>query len=712
MAILGKIRERSLFLIIVIALALFSFVIGDVFTRGSFGGSSNSIGEVNGENISREEFIKLVDRTKAQNQNRGSQMQSVNAAWNSLLQEKIYKIQLEKSGITVGEKDVWDEIIKQPFAQNNPEYKNEAGLFDEDKFKEYIATIKDAKDDDEQSRQAWLSWREYEDNVKKSLELRAYNNLITAGLGATLKEGERHYVDNNTKLDLEYVFVPFTSIPDSTITVTDDEILAYAKKHPNDYKAEASRDISFVKFDINATSEDEQVIKNNLQKLINNSEEYNKAAKSNMTVVGFANTENVEDFFRDHKSDTPLNNNFVTKSKINKIIADTIFNSTIGDVYGPYKEANYFKLSKLVAVKQMPDSVKARHILIPFLGTSNDPSNTLTEEQAKKMADSLLIIVKEDNSKFADLAKTISSDKGSGAKGGDLDWFTYERMVPEFRDYSFENKVGDIGVVKSQFGFHIIDIQEQKNLQKSVKLATFSREIIPSEETENAIYQEAETFASQISEGKKFEDLAKDQKLTIQPVEGLKAMDERVSSLGNQRQIITWAFNKDSKVNNIKRFDIEKGYAVVKLTAKNEKGLNLGTAKSLIKTKLLNEKKSNLIKEKIKGDNLQDIAKIFNSKVQSSRAVSIGSPILTDAGRSEDIITTLITLPEGKLYKAINSTNGVFSVKILKKDSPKPLENYTSSKNTVWNLNKSKGSRVYNALKKVTTIKDNRAAFY
>ncbi len=710
MAILGKIRERSLFLIIIIALALFSFVIGDVFTRGSFGGSSNSIGEVNGENISREEFIKLVDQVKAQNQNKGSQMQSVNAAWNNLLREKIYKTQLEKSGITVGEKDVWDEIVNQ--YSNSPQFKNEAGLFDEDKFKEFVASIKDAKNDDEQSRLAWLNWLDYEKRIKNNLEVRTYNSLITAGLGATLKEGERHYIDNNTKLDLEYVYVPYTYISDSTVVVTDAEILAYAKKHPNDYKAEASRDISFVKFDIKATPEDEQVIKTNLQKLITDSEEYNKAAKSNMTVVGFSNTENIEDFFRDHHSDTPLNNNFITKAKVNKTIADTIFNLNIGDVYGPYKEANYFKLTKLVAVKQMPDSVKARHILIPFLGTTNDPSVTQTEEQAKKMADSLLTIVKNDKSQFADLAKTISSDKGSGAKGGDLDWFTYERMVPEFRDYSFENKVGDVGIVKSQFGFHIIDIQEQKNYQKNVKLATFSREITPSEDTENTIFQKAETFTSQISEGKNFEDLAKDQKLTIQPVIGLKAMDERVSSLGAQRQIVTWAFSKDTKLNENKRFDVEKGYAVVKLTTKNEKGLNLGSAKSLIKTKLLNEKKSNLIKEKMKADNLQEIAKLFNSTVQSSRAVSLGSPILPGAGRSEDLITTLIALPEGKLYKGVNSTNGVFSVKIIKKDSPKPLENYTSSKNTVWNLNKSKGSRVYNALKKITDIKDNRALFY
>jgi len=712
MAILGKIRERSLFLIIVIALALFSFVIGDVFTKGSFGGPKNSIGEINGDNISREDFAQMVEQQKTQSGNRGNQMQYVNAAWENLVREKIYKLQLEKSGIAVGEKDVWDEILKQPFVQNSPQFKNEVGLFDEEKFKEYVATLKDAKDDDEQSRQAWLSWLEYERNIKNNLELRSYNNLITAGLGATLKEGERHYFDNNTKLDLEYVYVPYTYISDSTVTVTDDEIKAYVKKHPNDYKAEASRDINFVKFEIKATPEDEQIIKNNLQKLITDSEEYNKAAKADMIVVGFANSENTEEFFRDHSSDTPLNNNYFIKSKLNQSIADTIFKLNIGEVYGPYKEDKYFKVSKLIAVSQMPDSVKARHILIPFVGSTNDPSVTQTEDQAKVIADSLLSIVKNDKSKFADLAKTISSDKGSGAKGGDLDWFTYERMVPEFRDYTFENKTGEMGVVKSQFGFHIIDIQEQKNLQKTVRLATFSREITASEETENDIFQKAETFASEMSSGKNVEQIIKDQKLVVQPVVGLKAMDERVSSLNNQRQIVTWAFDKDSKVNDIKRFDIDNGYAIVKLTATHDKGLNIGAAKSTIRMMLLNEKKSQLIKEKVTGDNLQDIAKIFNVNVQSSKAVSLGSPLLPGIGRAEDIISTLIILQENKLYTNIDANNGVFSAKIIQKESPKELDNYTSSKATVSNLQKAKGSKVFVALKKFANIEDNRALFY
>ncbi len=713
MAILGKIRERSLFLIIVIALALFSFVIGDVFTRGSFGADKNSVGEINDENISRQEFATLVEQQRARTGNRGSQLQSVNAAWDNLIREKVYKTQLEKSGIIVGEKDVWDEIIKQPFVQNNPQFKNEIGLFDEEKFKEYIATLQDAATEDEQGKANWLGWLNYERNIKSNLQISTYNNLITAGLGVTLKDGEHYYFDNNTKLDLEYIHIPYSYITDSLVNVTDDDIKNYVKSHPEDYKTEASRDISFVKFDIKATPEDEQIIKTNLAKLINNREEYVSAAKGNVEFKGLLTTDNLEEFFSENSSDTPIDEAFYTKSKLNKVFADSLFNLNIGEVYGPYKDGEYFKISKLVKTVQLPDSVKARHILIPFIGAqSADPSITQTEEEAKKTADSLLIALKKNKSKFENFVTSYSSDKGSIDKGGKYDWYNYGQMVPEFRDFTFEKNVGNIDIVKTVFGFHIIEIEGQKNKQKNVSIATFSRKIEASEETENDIFQKAETFASELSTGKDLMELTKENKLIVQPVLSLKAMDEKVSTLGDQRQIVTWSFEKGTKENDIKRFDLERGYAIVVLTKKRKKGLTVGTSKFKIRNILLNERKAKQIKEQIKGDNLQEIATAFNKTINSSKAVSLGSPVLPNIGRSLDLVSTLTYLDENKTYSGIEGHNGVFVVKILKKEKPKALDNYSSLANIISNTFRSKNAKAYDAIKKIADIQDNRASLY
>jgi len=715
MAILGKIRERSMFLIIIIALALFSFVLTGLFDNNSplFNKSTNIVGEINGETISREDFARLVEQQGSLSGNRTSQLQNVKTAWDNLVREKIYKTQLKKSGIVVGEKDVWDEILRQPFVKNNPKYKNEVGLFDEGKFKEEIATLQDVATENEQNKAAWLNWLNFERNTKTNLELRTYSNLIKAGLGATLKEGERDYIYKNTKVDVEYVHIPFNSIADSLVTVTDDEIKKYVKAHKYDYIVEPSRNLSFVKFEIKATSNDEVAIENELKNLINDKDEYSSAAKTTVKITGFTNTTNNVEFFRENNSDTPLDNNLYTKNKIATSIADSIFKLNVGQIYGPYKEKEYYKLTKLVAIKQLPDSVKSRHILIPFLGArSTDVTITQTEEEAKKIADSLLTILKKGTSKFESFVTSFSSDKGSVNKGGKYDWYPYNQMVPEFRDFTFEGEKGDLDVVKTAFGFHIIEIEGQKNLQKAVKLATFSRKIEASEETENAVFEKAETFASDLSSGKDFTELAKENKYTIQPVLGLKNLDERVSSLNNQRSIVTWAFDNSTKENEIKRFDIDNGYAVVKLTKKSKKGLSIGNSKSKIRAILMNGKKAKIIKEKLSGTTLEEIAEIFNTSVNSSKAVSLSSPALPNVGRVPEIAGILSVLKPNKLYDYVQAKNAVFAIKINKKELPIKIENYKSLSNIISRTLQNKGSKAYEILKKSADIEDNRSLFY
>lgn len=718
MAILSKIRERSLFLIIIIAVALFAFVLTGLFDANSplFNKNTNAIGEINGESISREEFAQLVDQQRAGNRNSSSQLQNVNTAWDNLVRQKVYETQLKKSGIVVGEKDVWDEILKQPFIQNNPQFKNEAGLFDQEKVKEYIAEMKDnAANGDEQGKMMWLQWLGFERNIKTNLELSTYSNLIKSGLSATIKDGERDYLTKNTKIDLELVQIPFSKISDSLVKVTDEEIKNYVKQHKEQYKSEAARNISFVKFDIKATPEDENAIKGELAKLINDREEYNKAAKTNMNVLGFANTTEIAQFFRDNDSDTPYDANYYTKSRMLKTLADTVFSLNKGDIYGPYKEGEFFKLTKLVDVKQLPDSVKSRHILIPFAGARNaDPAITKTEEQAKKVADSLLNIIKSDKSKFEGFVKEFSSDKGSVEKGGKYDWYPYNRMTPEFRDYTFEGNVGDLGVVKSPFGFHIIEIEGQKNKQRALQLATFSRKIIPSEETENAIFEQAETFASNaVNNSKDFVNIAKEKNYSTYPLYGLKEMSEYVSVLGNQREIVKWVFEDNTNENDVKRFDIDNGYAVVKLDKKIKKGLSIGNSKASIRTILINKKKAKLIKDKINSLNsLADIAKAYNTNVSSSKTASVSSPALTQVGRAPELINILSSLKTDKLYKNIEVKDAIYAVKVSKITPPQTMTSYTSFIRSITQKLQSKGNKAYEAIKKSSNIEDNRAVFY
>jgi peptidylprolyl isomerase/peptidyl-prolyl cis-trans isomerase D len=263
MAVLSKIRERSMFLIIIIGLALFAFVL-DPSTLGDFFNSSkvNEVGEINGESITTQEFIQEVEQYKQQVGANVPEMQAVNAVWENIIRKKIYQNQLAEAGITIGEADVWNEIIRAPFVQYSPEYQNEAGLFDEQKFKQFLADTK------ENNKDLWAQWSNYMNQIKENLATTTYNNLITAGLGASLKEGENEYIYENKKLNAEYVYVPFTSISDDVVKIKKSEVEAYIKDHEADFKVDASVDISYVSFDILPTLEDENELKSDVASLI------------------------------------------------------------------------------------------------------------------------------------------------------------------------------------------------------------------------------------------------------------------------------------------------------------------------------------------------------------------------------------------------------------------------------------------------------------
>jgi len=711
MAVLSKIRERSLFLIIIIALALFSFVLSGLFDGNLFNKNKTNIGEVNGEPINREEFAQQVESYRTRSNGRSSNMQNVKNAWDNLVSEKLYKTQLEKSGIVVGEKDIWDAIVQQVSQYNNPQFLNEIGTFDQEKLKEYIATLQDNAEESEQSKAEWLNWLNFEKNIKTNLERTNYNSLINAGLGSTLNEGKNNYYFQNTNVNLDYVYVPFTSISDSLITVSKDEIKTYVKSHAKDFKVDESRDIEYVMFDIKATPEDEKEIETKMAQLINDREEYSNAAKSKVNLIGFKNANNIKEFFSDYGSDSPYDENYHTKNSISKILSENLLDKEINEVYGPYKENGVYKLSKIVNVKQMPDSVKASHILIPFIGTSTaDPTVTKTEAQAKVYADSILTVVKANKSKFETLAKEISVDKGSGAKGGDLGWFTYTRMIPEFRDYVFENKVGDIAVVKSQFGFHIIKIDGQKNHQKNVQIATFSHKILPSEKTENDVFEKAETFASDVSSGKDFAETGKEKNYVVRPVQYIEAIDDNIAQLGSQRPIVRWAFEEGTNEGDIKRFDIDNGYAVIKLSKKNK--AELAIRGKNVRQIILNEKKTALIKERSSGDTLDEIAKQNNTSVRSAKAVSSSSPVFAGQGRFPEIAGVVTSLEENQLTKNIKGRSGVLFAKVTKKNLPADIKNYSSNKKNIERTLQNRNVQIYNAIKENAEIEDNRAYFY
>jgi peptidylprolyl isomerase/peptidyl-prolyl cis-trans isomerase D len=720
MAILSKIRDRSMFLILIVGLALFAFVLNPSSIQRFFSASkSNEIGEVNGEVIGREDFASQVENYRSRYGSRVSQMQAVNAVWNSTVSEKIFKTQLKEAGIVVGEKDIWDAMVAMPEIQNSPLFKNKAGLFDEEKLKEYVATLEDdAKAGD---TKGWTNWLNTEKQIKQNLERQAYTTLVSAGLGTSLKEAERDYIFNNQSISANYVYMPYSLIPDSLVTVTKADILNYVKDNPKTYKPEATRSIRYIKFDIVPSKADEEAVKANVASYINDKEEYSNAAKSIIKIPGLKNATNYEDFLVENKSDVLLDNSYKYENQVPQAVSEEIFNGKVGDVFGPYKENETYKISKLVEVLQLPDSVKSSHIIVPFKGAVRSTS-TKTPEEAKKTADSIYNLVKNSDAKFKEIADKINSD-GTKGKGGSIGWVTKDQAFSpsfdkDFANFIFKNKTGSIKVVRTAFGYHVIKINEQTKYKKAVKLVTFARSIEPSEDTENFIFQQAETVASKLSEGKKLDEIAKADGYKVQSAVNLKALSETVPGMGAQRQIVTWSFKPERELNNSKRFDInigeKRGYAVVVLTgmtSADEISLNSSII-AKVRPLLMNKKKAELLKDKIKGNTLADIAKNANTTVRSANSVSLASPLISGVGNEPAVAGAMSTLPLNKVSPAIDGAKGVFVVEVTKREDPVKLDNYNGFRNNITKKLQGRSYQLYQVLQDNADITDNRAKFY
>ncbi|WP_159022573.1 SurA N-terminal domain-containing protein [Formosa sp. L2A11] len=703
MAVLNKIRQRSLFLILIIALALFSFVLSGLFKNGSALGSKsqNVVATINGKEISREDFLRKVEYAQRQMGQGVTNTQAMNRVWDQEVRQAVMESQYENLGFSV-ERDQMRDLLKTNLA-SSPEFQNEAGLFDENKLNEYIANLKAT------SKEAYEQWVDYEQSIAASGMQQDYVNMVKAGVTGTLAEGKVEHGLENNKVDIKYVQVPFTSISDSTVSVSKSEISSYIKDHNKQFQVEASRDINYVEFREVASLDDEKEISSALSGLLNNSVVYNDITKANDTLLGFAQVKDNETFVNSN-SDIKFDDRFLFKSALAKNLADNLYDQSVGSTFGPYKDNGYLKLSKLVSETFIPDSAKARHILIPFVGSRGATAETtLTEVEAKKTADSVMAVVKANPAKFVDML-SLSADKVSNEKEGVLDWFTYNAMVPEFRDFTFQNNKGDIGVVKTDFGYHVIEILDQTAKEKAVKIATIAREIEPSDETVDKVFRDASKFEIAVA-GKDFQAVSKENDYGVRPVKGIEVLQENIPGLGSQRQIVRWTFNEETKVGDVKRFNISGGYVIVQLAAKNEAGLmSVENASAIVLPKLRKEKKAALIKERVKATTLDALASEENQTVKMASSINMKNPTISGAGREPIIVGAAFGLKEGETSKLIVGENGVYMVQVTKVSPAAELDNYQAFANRVGQQKANAvNTKLYEALKDASEIEDNRA---
>ena len=315
-----------------------------------------------------------------------------------------------------------------------------------------------------------------------------------------------------------------------------------------------------------------------------------------------------------------------------------------GEIYGPYKESGFYKLSKMVSLKRIPDSAKVRHILTPFVGSTRaDASVTKTEAEAKTTADSIYKVLKRNRSKFKSLL-SLSSDKVSNEKDGVIEFAYTDGFAPEFKAYSFENPKGSLGVVRTDFGYHVIEILGQGTFQQAYKVATISQAIEPSVETVDEVFKNKSKFEIAVADAD-FETVAAENNYEVRPVSSIKELDENIPGLGAQRAIVRWAFDDSASEGDFKSFNTTAGgFVVVKLTGVNTAGLMSTESGSVTALpEIRKEKKAEIIKGRISATTLDEIATAEGQTIKTAVAVNMKNPTLSGAGREPLVIGTAVS---------------------------------------------------------------------
>jgi len=711
MAVLNKIRQRSLVLILVIALALFAFVIGDLFKNSDAltGSSQDVVATINGTDINRAEFQQKVKNYQERAGGRQTSTQAMNVIYNQELRNIVLKSEFEELGLSV-EKDEMRDLLKNSFS-SYPEFQDENGNFDVNRLNAFISNLRDLNGQTAPLGNFMVnydSWTNNEQTIAANAIQQTYYNMIKAGVSTTIAEAEEEYFGDAKTIDVRYVQVPYTTIADSLIDVSKSDIQAYMNKHKDTYETDATREVVYVEFKEEASKADEDKIKADLLALKADKTEYNESSKNTETIPGFDSASDIEEFVNSN-SDIKYNDSFLRADQLPAVAKDTLLKLNVGDYYGPYKDGEYYKLSKVIAKKQMPDSVKVRHILIPNVGgTRADASVTKTPEEAKKMADSILAKINS-GTKFMDLLE-LSSDKVSNEQDGEIEFDYKAGMAPEFKAYAFDNKVGDVDVVQTSFGYHVIEILEQKSFNQTVKVATIADKIEPSDQTLQDVFNKMSKFEIASKDGD-FNALAKERELTVKPIT-FNELDENIPGLGSQREVVRWAFDDDTDTGEFKNFAISNfGFIVAKLVEKKEKGL-MSTEDASITAlpEIREEKKAKMIREKITGTTLADISKNQGQSIKTAAAITIKNTTLSGAGVEPKVVGAAFGLAQGETSKPIDGEKGVYVVEVTKVNEATKLDNYTAIMNRLNTERRNKvQTKVFTALENAAEIEDNRA---
>ncbi|KAF0243249.1 MAG: peptidyl-prolyl cis-trans isomerase [Chitinophagaceae bacterium] len=696
MSVIQTIRDRGTWIVfVIIALALIAFILQDGANRGGTAFSNTSvITKVNGTAIQRGEFEEKLKMQEQMYQGQGAtREQLIGNVWNQEVERTVLNQEFEKLGLVVSVKEM-NEIL---FSENSPlrqEFTDpQTGVFKVDDAKRAFAQIKKSKN----AEQIKMINAAYIEPTIENGKRTKYQNLLVQSVYVPKWMVEKQIADNNAIASISYVYYPYVSIADSLAKVSDEDINAYVKKHGNEFqKEEETRTISYVSFNAGPSGVDSL---NTLNQVLGLEKDFAAApdAQAYLAKVG---------------TELPYYDSYFSRSKMQMSLKDSIVRLPVGGLYGPYLDGNNYVIAKMVATKQWPDSAKVRHILV----ATADPRSgqqIRTDSSGKKLIDSLENAIKG-GADFAALAAQYSDDPGSKTKGGVYEFFPQGQMMIPFNDFSFDKPVGSKGIVKTEFGYHYMEVLAQKNVNPVYKIAYLAKPIVSSNETVGAAETAAAQFATSSKSAKAFTENANKQNLTILTATEIKASDFNINTIGQTRGLVRTIYEK-KEGDIIEPTEVGDRYIVAYVSAINKPGLmNATEARPLVEGIVRNEKKAKqIIDTKIKGTTLDEISKSTGSPILRADSLGFAAAFVSGIGSEPKVVGAAFNKSlQGKVSSPIAGAAGVFSVKgefvgaNINTNTPDVV------KQGLIQTRKMGVYRSVEALRKAAEIKDFRSTFY
>lgn len=710
MAVISRIRKHSGWLVALIGISIAGFILQDAFSGRNQGGRAPKFAVINGEEIKIQEFEQKVEMM-SENFRRASGEVSLSnedmhqireRVWMTMVNDVLLYKACKKLGLSVTTKELNDmyygqfihNLVYRTFA--NPET-------GEINRQQVMMTINNF---DQYTPEQQIELRDLEIAVKDDRLKTKYYNIVATAYYVPSFYAKFVYEQDNSSASMEVASMSYVDVADDEVSLSDADYKAYYNENKALFhRTETSRAVDFVVFDVLPTTADLQELEET----------------ANDLYADFLVEENLPDFVRAVSTER-FDSVYIRRDALQSPWDSVLFRAPKGTYFKPEIYRNRYEMAKLIDVASRPDSLRASHILIAYQGAMRS-QQVRTKEEAQRMADSLRNVLLRDRSQYAMIAQASSDDPATKDNAGDLNWFPDNGMMAkEIVDAIIRGNVGDIVVVETVFGFHIVQITGKTAPVQKAMVAFVYLPIEPSESTNKTVYTEANQFFAKCQDLESFTKAADEMKLSVRRAEYVREMDMQMPGLQNARDLVRWAYGEDTEPGQMAAeiYTYENQYVIATLREIREKGdPSVEELKKLpeFEYAVRNEKKAALLKEKM------------NNAMQSNRSLAalstLGADIDTidqlnfnaygfgNKGYEPDVVGSVFGTTENTVSAPIQGRSGVFVVQpttFTKPEAPEMIDIFKSQMTMMFQQRMLESMRV--AMENGAKIKENRAFYY